>query len=252
MKNLLVGILLLPFFAVGQINDTWDAVKVGTTDMGKIYVGSTLVWQKASGCTSPSVKGVQYFTQTVTAASDRTVGVGGASAGDLAIVFAISNPNVIVSANTSGFTLEGSTSTGEDARIKVFSKVLDATDISNGSVSFHYDRASRIALVNLIVENYSGTGNVGVSYNTGTSISFYNSLAVDNAALLVGACAIGIGEDPAFTGTDWTSQHNQTYSTLSFRVVATNSNTTCNGELPSNQFNWSTSQDAVTLILEVN
>lgn len=46
MRKLITILLLLPFFAFSQINDNWDAVKVGTTDMSKIYVGSTLVWQK--------------------------------------------------------------------------------------------------------------------------------------------------------------------------------------------------------------
>lgn len=41
--------ILICFSSFGQINDTWDAVKVGTTDMQKIYVGSTLVWEKG-GC----------------------------------------------------------------------------------------------------------------------------------------------------------------------------------------------------------
>jgi len=48
MKNLIVILIFLPFVAFSQINDTWDAVKVGTTDMSKIYVGSDLVWEKAS------------------------------------------------------------------------------------------------------------------------------------------------------------------------------------------------------------
>ena len=33
-----------------QINDTWDAVKIGTTDMSRIYVGEKLVWEKDTLC----------------------------------------------------------------------------------------------------------------------------------------------------------------------------------------------------------
>ena len=47
MKKLLLIILCFICFASLAQSD-WDAVKVGTTDMQKIYVGENLVWEK--GC----------------------------------------------------------------------------------------------------------------------------------------------------------------------------------------------------------
>ncbi len=47
MKKLLLIILCFICFASLAQSD-WDAVKVGTTDMQKIYVGENLVWEKDS------------------------------------------------------------------------------------------------------------------------------------------------------------------------------------------------------------
>ncbi len=46
MKRLITILFIIPLTVLGQINDNWDAVKVGSSDMKKIYVGNTLVWQK--------------------------------------------------------------------------------------------------------------------------------------------------------------------------------------------------------------
>lgn len=44
MKAILLFLILVPGLCFGQITDNWDAVKVGETDISKIYVGEDLVW----------------------------------------------------------------------------------------------------------------------------------------------------------------------------------------------------------------
>jgi hypothetical protein len=55
-KRLLFILLLLPILGISQINDTWDAVNIGSTQCGKIYSGSTLVWEKPT-----AVQGADYL-----------------------------------------------------------------------------------------------------------------------------------------------------------------------------------------------
>lgn len=49
-KIIAIALLFISIISFSQINDTWDAVKIGTTDMSRIYVGDKLVWQKSDVC----------------------------------------------------------------------------------------------------------------------------------------------------------------------------------------------------------
>lgn len=100
MKNLLIAILLLPLFAVGQINDTWEAVKVGTTDMGKIYVGSSLVWQKQAAL-------IQYIGASSAYNQSASLSTGthaNTNVGDLLILILRTKHGVTYSSAPSGWS----------------------------------------------------------------------------------------------------------------------------------------------------
>ena len=56
--------MLVSITGFSQITDTWDAVKVGSTDIGKIYVGSNLVWEKTTTSTT-----VLYLETTSTSST---------------------------------------------------------------------------------------------------------------------------------------------------------------------------------------
>ncbi|WP_319502579.1 hypothetical protein [uncultured Draconibacterium sp.] len=120
MKNLIIGLLLLPLFAVGQINDTWDAVKTGTTDMGKIYVGSTLVWAKPSQ--NPAYFGTGYMRF---ASSSSTM--------ELPMPSSVSSNQVAVAVIT---LVKTGTSTGSISTPSGWAKVTEFTTSTNYNVLF--------------------------------------------------------------------------------------------------------------------
>jgi hypothetical protein len=74
-KRLLFILLLLPILGISQINDTWDAVNIGSTPYGKIYSGSTLVWEKPATINtvftlSTTSTSATWSPQTVTKTGD--------------------------------------------------------------------------------------------------------------------------------------------------------------------------------------
>jgi hypothetical protein len=62
MKKILILLLFIPFLSFSQYVN-WDAVKIGSTDMNRIYVGNKKVWEK------PSSTIALTFTTTSTSSS---------------------------------------------------------------------------------------------------------------------------------------------------------------------------------------
>lgn len=87
-KIITIALMFISITGFSQITDTWDAVKVGSTDIGKIYVGSNLVWEKES-CQYGDINNFDNLLQdlriTITYNNCNPVSIVDATSGRLAL-----------------------------------------------------------------------------------------------------------------------------------------------------------------------
>lgn len=144
MKRLFLIFIFFPVFGFGQINDNWDAVKVGTDDISKIYVGVDLVWEKTVGeLTFPTVTAAANYTfddsdnQSITITIPHTVSVG-----DFIVIGVIATDGTAHQGlTTEGYTLQGSLNESNYSEIDIYSKVATSSDIGD-DITFNFSNLS--------------------------------------------------------------------------------------------------------------
>lgn len=170
MKALITTLLLFPIIVFGQITDTWDAVKVGTTDMSKIYVGNTLVWQKPTDIPI-AYKGSGGLASIVSTTLD--VPIPSNSSGNLLIM--IVGVEATTTINTpSGWTLDDVDS-GYGSTFAVFHKFIISSESGTQPVTFgvNVNGASGIILCFEGVSEWnSGTAKAWSARSLGTNIVY--------------------------------------------------------------------------------
>jgi hypothetical protein len=202
MKNLLIGILLLPLLAVGQITDTWDDVYVNGTSFNKMYVNGALVWQKVS-------ETFEYLDNGGLAYNDATPYIDvpfptTVNSGDLLILILHIKQNDMYGtiAGQDGFTLISYRDNNDGTVVAWFYKIAAGSESgtvqinhnfypTNGqaAVMFRYTSPASVDVSNTYTDYYSNSNGQGsgiVSLSSGQASIIFISCETDYTVTISG------------------------------------------------------------------
>lgn len=138
--------------------NTWAIVVQPTSGGG----GGTQVAPTRVGATAVAAPAITTTAGSISFPS-------GSAAGDVAIISACYNPNVITTPAPAGWALQGAAhDNGNNMRTQSYTKTLVAADITAGSVSFTYSAAAKVALAMTVWRgcSYGGLGYGDASSST--------------------------------------------------------------------------------------